>query len=126
MELNASGTLLAQHSATTALAELAFQANAQLNVEVTKIVICNTTAGAIAASLFHDDTGSNNFVAGTALLFAKNIPANDYLILDTNGPNNGFHLAKGAQIGITDPSSGGLTFSIYGITQVVDGSGARK
>lgn len=116
MNFNASGQLLAQYTASDALANQVFQA-ANLRAEITRVVICNTSAGAVAASLFHDDAGGSTFNNTTALLFAKNVPANDYIEITTEGANGGLHIKRGGQLGFTDASSGGLTISIYGLTQ---------
>lgn len=118
MNYNASASLLAQYTAADALANEVFKASDSLQAEITRIVICNTGAGSANASIFHDDSGSSSFVAGTALLFA--VPVTNGaapLEIYTQGPNGGFHIAKGGQIGFTDSSSGDLTISIYGMTQ---------
>lgn len=117
MNINASGSLLAQYSASDALANTVFTAPSSLQVEVTRIIICNTSALAVAASLFHDDTGSAALNGTNALLFAKSVQANDYLDIRIEGVNGGLHVKKGGRIGFTDASSGDLTISIYGITQ---------
>lgn len=117
MNNNASGSLLAQYSAADALANVVFTAPASLQVEVTRVIICNTSASPVAASLFHDDTGGAGLGTANALLFAKAIPANDYLDLRIEGVNGGLHVSKGGRLGFTDASSGDLTISIYGITQ---------
>lgn len=117
MTFNANGQLLAQYTASDALANLVLSSDANLRTEITRVVICNTSASPVAASLFHDDAGGSTFNTTTALLFAKSIPANDYLDIRTEGANGGLHLSKGGQIGFTDASSGDLTISIYGITQ---------
>ncbi len=127
MENNASAALLAQYQASGAGAALLFQAHPELGVEITRIVICNTTASPVSFSLFHDDSGSSTFDATTALVFAKPLAANDFVtVFHTEGPNGGLHLSKGAQLGFTDPSSGDLTVSVYGITQVAPGSASSK
>lgn len=118
MRNNASGALLAQYVAADALANEAFKASDSLQVEITRIVVCNTGAGSANFSLFHDDTGSSSFVTGTALYYA--VPVSNAaapLEIFTEGPNGGIHMAKGAQLGVTDSSSGDLTVSIYGLTQ---------
>jgi hypothetical protein len=123
MELNASGSLLAQYQAADASAASVLSADASLQIEVTRIIIANTSASGVAASLFQDDSGSASFTTATALMYAKSVPANDYLEFLTQGPNGGIHLRKGGSIGFTDASSGDLTISIYGISQPVQGSG---
>lgn len=126
MELNASGSLLAQYTAAGTAAATVITASATLGLELTKIVICNTTGSAAAASLFHDNSGAGTFDATTALLFGKVIPANDSIIFETNGPNGGFHIGKAGKIGAADSGSGSLTFTFYGITPVAGGSASRK
>lgn len=125
MELNASGTLLAQYTAGDSAANSVLVSDDNLQMEVTRIIICNTSASPVAASLFQDNTGTT-YATTTALMYAKPVPANDYLDIFTSGPNGGIHLGKGGSIGFTDASSGDLTISIYGISQPVQGSGRGR
>lgn len=115
MNLNASGSLLSQYTAVDALSNTVLQAAADLQVEVTRIVICNTSAAPVACDLYHDDVGAG-YTVGNALLYGKSIPANEFLMITTEGPNGGLHVRKGGAIGFKDASSGDLTISIYGIT----------
>ncbi len=116
MNQNVSGSLLAQYTAADANANTVYTAPSNLRVEITRVVICNTTAGAGAASFFHDDDGTT-YNNSTALMFGENVAANSRVELFTQGPNGGFHVSKGGTIGFTDSLAGGLTISIYGITQ---------
>lgn len=125
MELNASGSLLAQYTALDAAANSVLVADASLQIEVTRIIICNTSAAPVAASLFQHDSGVS-YTVNTALMYGKTVPANDYIEVFTSGPNGGIHLGKGGSIGFTDASSGDLTISIYGMSQAVQGSGRGR
>ena len=82
--------------------------------EITRVVVCNTTGGAVSASLYHDDDGGT-FDATTALMEAKSIPANDYLEI-TSFPGTGIVVRKDGQIGVKTSSGSALTFTLYGIT----------
>jgi hypothetical protein len=126
MELNASGLLLAQYTAPDAAANSVLVADPSLQIEVTRIIITNTSASPVAASLFQDDSGGASFTTATALMFGKSVPANDYIEIFTQGPNGGIHLKKGGAIGFTDASSGDLTIHIYGMSQPVQGSGRGR
>lgn len=83
--------------------------------EITKIVICNTTGTAANASLYHDDNGST-FDQTTALLYAKPIPANDFLIIDAQAGNGGISIQKAGQLAVQTGTSNALTFTFYGRT----------
>lgn len=120
MENNASATLLAQYTASDALANTVFTA-AGVQVEVTRVVVCNTSASPVAFSIFHDNTGSATHDATTALYFGKSLAANDSFTLEITGPNGGIHIKSGGTIGFTDASSGDLTLSLYGISQSIAG-----
>lgn len=118
MNQNVSGSLLAQYTAGDALANTVYTPPSNLRVEITRVVICNTTGGAGAASLFHDDDGTT-YNNTTALMFAENVAANSRVELFTQGPNGGIHVSKNGTIGFTDSLAGGLTISIYGISQII-------
>ena len=88
---------------------------ASVVTEITKIVICNTTGTAANASIYHDDNGST-FDQTTALLYAKSIPANDYLIIDAHVGSGGVSVQKSGQIAVQSGTDSALTFTLYGRT----------
>lgn len=112
--MNASGFQLAQSRPSGTSAASVYTAS--IVTEVTKIVICNTTGSAAAASVFHDDDGST-FDQSTALLYAKSVPANDYIVIDANSGNGGVMVRPDGQLGIQSGTGNALTFTFYGMTQ---------
>lgn len=120
MENNASATLLAQYTAADAVANTVYTAQG-LQAEITRVIVCNTSASPVAFSLFHDNSGSVTHDATTALYFGKSVAANDSFTLEITGPNGGIHIKSGGTIGFADDSGGDLTLSLYGITQLTAG-----
>ena len=110
-----SGALLAQARPGGTSAVEAYVAPAAQRVEVTRIVVANTTGSAVAMSLFHDDAGGDTFTAATALYFAKSVPANDSIVIAADAVGTGFPLSAGGQIGIQTATADALTFSVYGV-----------
>ncbi len=112
----AAGSQLAQSRPAGTSAVSAFTAS--VATEITRIVIANTTSSSANASLFHDDNGST-FDQTTALLYAVAIPANSTTIIESSGLGSGFHMAADGQIGVQTGTGSALTFTIYGITEIV-------
>lgn len=114
--MHASGQQLAQTRPNPTSAQSAY--TAVLHTEITKIIICNTTGSAANASLFHDDDGST-FDQTTALIYAKSVPANDFIVVELAGPGGGLQVAPDGEIGIQTGTADALTFTIYGITEQI-------
>lgn len=112
----AAGALLAQARPSGTSAVEGYAAPAQQAVEVTRIVICNTTGTAAAASVFHDDAGGDTFNETTAHRYAKSVPANDAIEIVAD-VGSGIQLAPGGQIGIQSGTGNALTFSVYGVVE---------
>jgi hypothetical protein len=91
---------------------------------VTKVVVCNATAGGLTFRLFHDIGG--NIVAGPAaadqdhaLFWDKNVPANDSIERsygDTD--DSGLYVQPGGIIAFASGSASNLTCSIYGYEEL--------
>lgn len=111
----AAGSQLAQARPSNTSAGVAYTAPLDLRVEVTRVVICNTTGSPVAASLFHDDDGTS-FDQSTALLFAKPVPANDAIELSFD-LGAGLFLSQGAALGVRSATASALTFSFYGVIE---------
>jgi len=110
----AKGSLLAQVAPANTTAATAYTCG-DVPTEITRILVCNTTAVAAAARIFHDDAAAS-YVAGTALWYDKNIPANETVELTSPSVGAGIHLKKSGTIGVRTGTANALTFSIYGIT----------
>lgn len=77
-------------------------------VEVTHIVIANTTGSPADASLYHDDDGKT-YSQATALLYGKAVSANDVLTWELP-----IRVRAGGSLGIQTDTGSALTFSFYG------------
>ena len=112
--MQANGSLLAQERPSGTTDTTAF--TAQMRTEITCIYICNSTGSAVSARIFHDDDGST-YSQANALFYDKSIPANDTLVILTEGIGSVATLKKDGTIGIRTGTANALTFSIYGVTE---------
>ena len=108
----ASGFQVAQSRPSGTSAVSVFTAT--MPTEITRVVVCNTTGGAVSASLYHDDDGST-FDATTALMEAASIAANDRIEIAMR-VGSGIMVRKDGQIGVKTSSANALTFTLYGGT----------
>lgn len=83
------------------------------------IFIANTTGGAVSASLFYDADGTTHDQT-TALLYAKSIAANDYIILEFR---DGIPLQGSGTLGAQTSSADALTFTALGVELGQSGTG---
>lgn len=114
----AASTLLAQARPSGTSAVEGYAAPSQQKVEITRIVVTNTTGSAANASLFHDDAGGSTFDQTTAVhAYAKAVPANDSLVIEASSIGTGITLSAGGQLGIQTGTGSALTFSVYGIVE---------
>lgn len=110
----AIAALLAQTRPANTSAAAGFTAPAGQSVEVTLIVVANTTGSAVDASIFHDDAGGSTFDQTTALYYAVAVPGNSTLTISAKSVGTGFVLSPGAQLGVQTGTANALNFSIYG------------
>lgn len=77
---------------------------------IDKIIIANSTGGALNASVFVDNTGST-FSQATAIRYAYSVPANGYheVLFES-----GLEIPDAANIGVQSSSANGLTFTVLG------------
>lgn len=120
--MNAEGSRLAQVRPGVTTAVLGY-ANPQtggrgLNLEITLIVVCNTTAAPAAFSIYHDDAGST-YSQATALYYGKVLAANDTVLIAIPSQNSGIAVKPGGNIGVQSSVASALNFTIYGVTQQV-------
>lgn len=112
----AAGALLAQVRPSGTSAEVAF--TAPRASEVTRVVICNTTANAVTASLFHDDTGSALLGEANALLFGIELLPNTTQVIESPAIGAGYIISEGGRIGVQSGTASAITFSLYGLIDV--------
>lgn len=88
---------------------------ATLLTEITRLLICNNTAGAVAFRLYHVPSGG---AAGldNALWYDKSIAANDTFSFAGDTNNGGIHLEEGDFIVIRSATGNALGFHGYGVT----------
>jgi hypothetical protein len=94
--------------ANTTAASL-FSPAAAAPYETAHLCICNTTAHAADASVFHDIDGTT-YDETTALLFGKSVDANDYIILDVGIAD----YKEAGNIAVKTGTADALTFTLYG------------
>jgi hypothetical protein len=113
----AEGSLLAQTRPNNTTDNVAYTCG-ELPTEVMLIAVCNNTAGAIAARIYHDDAAAGLSIAN-AIWYDKAIPANETLYFQATCQGGGLHMKKSGTIGIRSATANALTFSIYGVTAQV-------
>lgn len=110
----AIGTLLAQTRPSGTSAAAGFTAPSGQSVEITLIVVCNTTGSSADVSLYHDNAGGSTFDQTTALYYAAPVAANTTLTISSQDLGTGIVLSPGAQLGVQTGTASALTFSVYG------------
>lgn len=108
---------LAQTRPANTSAAAGYTAPSTQSVEVTLIVVANTTGSAVDASVFHDDAGGSTFDQTTALYYQVSVPGNSTLTISAESVGTGFVLSPGAQLGVQTGTANGLTFTIYGAVE---------
>lgn len=114
-----AGVQLAQSRPSGTSAESFISSLDKSKFIVYTIIITNTTGSAANASLFHDANGTT-YDQTTALLYAKQIAANDYLVLNLR---DGVFMEDGSNIGIQTGTGSALTFTAYGVELAGSGVG---
>lgn len=111
----ASGSQLAQMRPANTSTATAYTAKKQ--TEVTRFVICNTTASPTTFSLYHDDDGTT-YDQTTALVYSASVAANTTQFVDFFGTGSGIFVTANGTIGVQSGTASALTFSIYGVLAV--------
>lgn len=120
----ARASQLAQNRPSGTTAVSAFTAS--VLTEVTKIIVCNTTALNREFSIYHDDDGAT-FDDTTALYRSVVVEANNTYVIElmddgagisVSGPEQG---PAAGQIGVQTNLANSLTFTLYGMTADVAG-----
>lgn len=91
---------------------------ASMVTEVTRVVICNTTASAADFSLYHDDDGST-FDQTSALHYTQVVPPFSTVSIGAGSVGGGLMVTANGQIGVQTSTANALTFTLYGVTQEV-------
>ncbi len=89
---------------------------ATLRTEVTRIMVCNTTANNVGYDIYHDDDGTT-YAQATALYYSQSISGNTTHAITFDGAGGGIFLARGGALGVKPSVDLAVTFSIYGITE---------
>ena len=116
--LAAAAELVAQTRPSGTAAVNALTAG-ELALELTLIVVCNTSASPADFSIFHDDAGGSTYDQTTALYYAQQLAANTSLRIPAEMFGAGVTLKTGGQIGVQSSVANALTFSMYGVTEAV-------
>lgn len=110
----AAGALLGQiRPGDTANATLY---TAQIGVEVTRIVVCNTSGAIATFRLFHDQ-GGTTYDQSNALFYDKDVPISDSVEIKAESQGAGFQMEIGDSIGVRSSVADALTFTAYGQTE---------
>lgn len=80
-----------------------------VQAKVAQIIICNTTGGAAAYRIFHDDDGST-YDQTTALFYDVSLAANTSEVLDMEIEMT----ASGGNLAVRTDTNDALTFTVYG------------
>lgn len=113
----AQGILLAQVApSATAMAEI-LAAAGNPRMEITCIVVANTTGTAATFNLCHDydANGSPSFGKDNALWWDKSVPANDSFVWEANFGGGGIPVGKVGSLGLQIGTADALTVTIYGV-----------
>lgn len=108
---------LAQPRPANTSAAAGYTAPSTQSVEITRIVIANTTGSAADASVFHDDAGGSTFDQTTALYYQVAVPGNSTLTISSDSVGTGIVMSPGSQLGIQTGTANALTFTIYGAVE---------
>lgn len=114
----AQSSQLAQLRPANTAANGAFQADVE--TEVTLIVICNTTGADRRFSIYHDDDGTT-YSDDTALYRSELVPANSTVVIELMHAGGGISMAPGGNLAVQSDSASALNFTLYGITARVTG-----
>lgn len=108
----AESSRLAQLRPSNTNANLLFSAD--LDTEITAIIVCNTTSTAARFSLYHDDEGAT-YDADTKLYHEKNVPGQDSFRVEVAfSVGAGISVAPGGNVAVQTDTANALNFTAYG------------
>lgn len=105
-----SSGILAQSRPAGTSATAAYTVGSNEIVELSKIILANTTGSSAAGSVYIDDDGTT-YDETTAILFGKSISANDSQSIEFE---DGIALYSGANIAVKQGTGSAITFTIIG------------
>lgn len=111
--MQASGARLAAARPLTGSDTLLFQAS--IDTEITHLLLCNITAGAVTFRVHHVASGGS-VTQENALFYDKSLAANDTFRMIAEAENAGIKLAPGDALWVRSPTGGSITYTAYGIT----------
>lgn len=88
---------------------------ATLLTELTRLLVCNTTGGAVTFRLYHIPAGELVDL-DYAVWYDKSVAANDTFTFGGDTNNGGIHLEEGDMIAVRSSSADALVFHGYGVT----------
>lgn len=113
-EINAAqGSRLASIRPAVTTDQLAFTAT--LDTEITRLLVCNNTAGAVAFRVYHVPAGGSPGL-DNALYYDKTIAANDSFDFSIGAANAGIHLKTAEMLYVKTGTANALGFQVYGVT----------
>ena len=104
-------------SGTTAAALLTVASAAKNGIEITRLVIANTTASSAKFSVYHDDDGTT-YDQTTALYYSVAISANTTTVIEAQSENSGITISPGGALAVQTDTGSALTFTLYGVVGI--------
>lgn len=114
----AQASQLAQIRPADALANNAFTADVE--TEVTLIMVCNTTSTDRTFSIYHDDDGTT-FDDTTAIYRSQLVSANTTFVIELPYAGAGISIAPGGSLAVQSSLASAITFTLYGVTTRITG-----
>lgn len=88
---------------------------ADIETEITLVMICNTTGVDRRFSIYHDDDGTT-FTDDTALYRNELVQANGTVVIELMHAGGGISVAEGGSVAVQSDLASALNFTLYGIT----------
>lgn len=110
---------LAQRRNAGTSPELIYTAPSDLAVELTRIIVCNLTAGQRDFSLFLDQSGSGTYDQTTALYYEFDLAAHETLTIEVAAVGGGIIMERGAQLAFQVGTANGVNVTVFGVPEEV-------
>lgn len=89
-------------------------AGSGVNVEITRILVCNTTGSTATFSLYHATGGSTTYDNTNILYQQQSVNAGATFVIEAQAPGTGIAVGRNDNIGIQASVADALTVSVYG------------
>ncbi len=89
---------------------------AQLGTEITRIVVCNTSASPATFRIHHDVAGTT-FDQSNALRYDVSLAAGEFAEIIGESQGAGLQMDSSDSIGVRSSVADALTFTTYGVTE---------